>query len=175
MKELIDIFDEHWNPTGETLEKSEAERQGKLHKTVHIWIVNPRGELLLQRRSPTKKTYPNTWDIPAAGHIHTGETVMQGGIREAYEELGINIIEDQLIFISKQEEQYGGQHLCTEFLLKLDLPINSFTFNDSEVAEVKYIHWRELAKMNSDEMLENGILPHKGLGPLFAYLEKNVF
>ena len=170
--ELIDIFDENWNPTGEILEKGEAERQGKWHRAAHIWIVNPAGELLMQLRSPNKKSHPNMWDISAAGHVRTGESIIKGGIREMREELGIDITGDQLIEISKNNSP-KNKHLHTEFLIKLDLSLDAFVFNDSEVAAVKYMPWRELAKMTDEEMLANDILPHKGFGPLFEYLEKN--
>lgn len=172
--ELIDIFDEQWNPTGEILEKAEAERQCKWHRAAHIWIVNPRGELLLQLRSPTKKSHPNMWDISAAGHVQAGESIIQGGIREMHEELGINITPDQLIFISKNESP-ENQHLHTEFLINLDLPISAYTFNDHEVSAVKYVPWREIAKMSDDEKLANNILPHNGFTALFEYLENNGF
>ena len=70
MAELIDIFDEHWNPTGEILEKNEAERQKKWHRAAHIWVVNSKGEILLQLRSASKKTHPGWWDISVAGHAN---------------------------------------------------------------------------------------------------------
>ena len=169
MAELIDIYDENWHLTGEVLEKNEAEKQHKWHCAAHIWIVNSKGELLLQRRSPHKKTFPNMWDISAAGHVRTGETVIEGGIREAYEELGVNIKADQLVLINKSKS-YSNQHLQTEFLVKLDIPIKDFVFNDKEVVEVKYIPWQELAKMTEDEMRAKNIIPHRGFKPLFEYL-----
>ena len=172
MTEYIDIFDENWNATGEVLEKAEAERQGKWHKAAHIWIVNPRGELLLQLRGPNKKNHPNMWDISAAGHVSVGETVIEGGIREMYEELGVTITADQLIPITKNNSP-SNKHLHSVFLIKLDLPLDAFVFNDHEVAEVKYVPWRTLAKMSEEEMRGNNILAHQEFDPLFAYLEKN--
>lgn len=172
MKELIDVFDENWNPTGEILEKNEAERQGKWHRAAHIWIVNPYGELLFQLRSPHMKSWPNMWDISAAGHVRAGETVIEGGIREMYEELGIKITEDQLTEYTRNESP-KNQHLHTEFIIKLDLPIDAFVFNDHEVVRVKYIPWRDIAKMSDEEKLENKIIPHKGFKELFKYLKKS--
>lgn len=174
MSELIDVFDENWEPTGEILEKSEAERQCKWHRAAHIWIINSQGELLLQKRSPNKKTFPNMWDISAAGHIRTGESVVKGGIREMYEELGVKITAEQLILLGTNKS-FKNQHLETEFLIKLDIPIEDFVFNDNEVAEVKYVPWRDLAKMSEDEMKASNILLHKGFKPLFEYLQEKGF
>ena len=44
------------------------------------------GRLLLARRSPHKRFYPNCWD-PIAGHAETGETPAPALVREAWEEL----------------------------------------------------------------------------------------
>jgi len=174
MSELIDIFDENWNPTGEVLEKDVAESLGKWHRAAHIWFVNPRGELLFQLRSPDKKSHPNMWDISAAGHIRTGESVEEGGVREALEEIGTQIDVCDLIKIA-QNNSPRNKHLHTVFIVHKDLPIEAFTFNDKEVAAVKYIHWREIVKLSETEMWENKILPHKEFSDIFAYLEKNGF
>jgi len=76
--EYIDIFDENNNPTGEIKEKAKAHEEGNFHRTAHIWIMNDKKELLLQKRSATKKSHPNCWDISGAGHIRAGETVIEG-------------------------------------------------------------------------------------------------
>ena len=80
--EYIDIFDENNNPTGEIKEKVQAHENGNFHRTAHIWIMNNKKELLLQKRSATKKSHPNCWDISGAGHIKAGETVLERAKRE---------------------------------------------------------------------------------------------
>lgn len=98
--EYIDIFDENNNPTGEIKEKNLAHEQGDFHRTAHIWIINDKNELLLQKRSASKKSHPNCWDISGAGHIRAGETVIQGAIRELKEELGVSVKENELEYIA---------------------------------------------------------------------------
>lgn len=83
--EYIDIYDESNNPTGKIKEKTKAHKDGDFHRTAHIWIINDKHELLLQKRSATKKFHPNCWDISGAGHIRAGETVIGGAIRELEE------------------------------------------------------------------------------------------
>lgn len=53
---------------------------------MHVWIINDKNELLLQKRSATKKTHPNCWDISGAGHIKAGKTISDGAIRELKED-----------------------------------------------------------------------------------------
>jgi isopentenyldiphosphate isomerase len=172
--EYIDIFDENWNPTGEVLEKSEAKRQGKWRLGVGICFINPRGELLLARRSPAKKVCPGMWDVSTGGHVHAGEGIVDAAIREVREELGVDISAGQLIELTKRRSE-ENHALQTKFLVKTDLPLGAFVFCDGEVVAVKYIPWRELAKMSEKEMLEKGIIPYKEYGYMFEYLDKNGF
>ena len=90
MIEYLDIVDENDNLTGIIKEKQQAHIDGDYHRTAHIWLINEKKELLLQRRSPQKSSFPDYWDISAAGHIRSGETVIQGAIRELKEELGVD-------------------------------------------------------------------------------------
>ena len=53
-EEYLDILDEQGNKTGKTKLRSEVHHDGDWHKSVHIWILNSKGDVLLQRRSLTK-------------------------------------------------------------------------------------------------------------------------
>jgi mutator protein MutT len=46
------------------------------------------GNVLLARRSPERKAYPDLWSFPG-GHVETGETLDEALVREAGEEIGI--------------------------------------------------------------------------------------
>ena len=84
---------------GKVKEKMQAHEDGNFHRTAHIWIINNKKELLLQKRSASKKSHPNCWDISAAGHIRSGESVMDGALRELKEELGVETKEEDLQYI----------------------------------------------------------------------------
>ena len=90
-KEFFDVLDENGNKTGKIKLRSEVHRDGDLHKSVHIWIINYNGDVLLQRRCPTKDSYPNMLDISCAGHLTAGDSSLDGAIRELKEELNLDI------------------------------------------------------------------------------------
>ncbi|TAJ88528.1 MAG: NUDIX domain-containing protein [Reyranella sp.] len=46
------------------------------------------GDVLLARRSPKRKAYPDLWSFPG-GHVEAGETLEEALIRETGEEIGI--------------------------------------------------------------------------------------
>jgi hypothetical protein len=51
--EVLDIVDESGQPTGRTVSREEAHREGILHRTAHDWVVREEGgrtEILLQKR-----------------------------------------------------------------------------------------------------------------------------
>src|SRR4051794_1911294 len=89
--ELLDVFDDNMELIRKA-PRAEVHAKGLWHQTFHCWIVRAAHDgqyVLFQRRGPTKKVFPNTLDITAAGHLQSGETV-EDGIREVNEELGIS-------------------------------------------------------------------------------------
>ena len=63
--------------------------QGKLQveKNVYAFIIDDNKNVLLQKRSNTKKLWPNMWDVTVGGHVDSGEFGRQALIREVKEEL----------------------------------------------------------------------------------------
>ncbi|WP_089158133.1 NUDIX domain-containing protein [Micromonospora sp. NBS 11-29] len=49
------------------------------------------GAVLLVHRSPTRRAYPDVWDLPG-GHVEAGESELTALAREMHEELGVRIV-----------------------------------------------------------------------------------
>jgi 16S rRNA (adenine1518-N6/adenine1519-N6)-dimethyltransferase len=56
---------------------------------VHVFVLNKRGDLLLQQRSMLKDVHPGDWDSSVSGHLDSGETYAAAAVRELEEEMGI--------------------------------------------------------------------------------------
>ena len=140
--EYIDIFDSNNNSMGKVKEKMQAHEDGNFHRTAHIWIINNKKELLLQKRSASKKSHPNCWDISAAGHIRSGESVMDGALRE----LGVETKEEDLQYIVtiKNTKDPKNMEFQYVYLLNCNKAEREYTFVDNEVAEVKYVYYERM-------------------------------
>ena len=70
--ELWDLLDEDGMPVGATHVRGEAMPHGAYHRVVEIFTLNSKGEMLVTKRSPEKKPYPNMWEI-TGGAVVAGE------------------------------------------------------------------------------------------------------
>jgi isopentenyldiphosphate isomerase len=96
--ELLDVLDETGAPTGEVKPRGDVHRDGDWHRCFHLWIVRDDSYVLVQRRSKYKQIEPNKIDTTVGGHFQAGETLNEV-VREAYEEIGLEINVDRLSFL----------------------------------------------------------------------------
>ena len=79
--ELLDIVDENDNLTGEKNDREFIHNNNLYHRHTSCWILNHKGEILLQRRAITKKKRPGIWS-KTGGHVCSGESVIDAVKRE---------------------------------------------------------------------------------------------
>lgn len=180
--EYLDIVDESGLPTGETIERSVAHRDGILHRTAHVWVVREnegRTEVLLQKRSEEKESFPGMFDTSSAGHIPAGEEPAPSALRELEEELGISAAPDQLhyagIFRIQYEKVFHGgifrdNEVTRVYVYREPVDINSLSLQASEVTEVRWFDleevWNEIQSGNRSRFC----VPTAGLKVLKDYL-----
>lgn len=70
-----------------------------LHPVVHLHIFDREGRLYLQKRPEWKDIQPGKWDTAVGGHVDYGEEVEDALVREAREEVGLNI--ESPVFLKK--------------------------------------------------------------------------
>jgi 16S rRNA (adenine1518-N6/adenine1519-N6)-dimethyltransferase len=86
--EMFDVVDDQNNVLRQAT-RHEVHSERLLHRAVHIFVLNQRGELFLQRRSRWKDAHPLRWDSSAAGHLNAGQGYDETAPRELMEELGV--------------------------------------------------------------------------------------
>jgi len=87
-EEIFDICDADDNVTGQA-PRSVVHARKWLHRAVHIWVFNSKGEFLTHLRSAIKDEFPSTYTSSASGHLSAGETYDEAAPRELEEELGL--------------------------------------------------------------------------------------
>jgi isopentenyldiphosphate isomerase len=110
-RELLEVYDEHGNPTGQAKARGPVHIDGDWHLAFFCWIARPGGrgiEVLLQHRAARKDVWPLRFDASAAGHVRFGESLAEAA-REVREELGIQVELTDLIALGRHHQQH--QHL----------------------------------------------------------------
>jgi len=151
--EYVDILDDKGNKTGQVKSCEEAHHFGLIHRTVHVWILNSKNELLIQKRERNRKAYPLYWDISASGHISAGQTSLEAAQRETKEELGLDVSKSEFEYLFTLEEHIvlnDGTYINNEFqdvyLVKKDVDNSRMKLDNREVEEVKFLTVDEFKK-----------------------------
>jgi isopentenyl-diphosphate Delta-isomerase len=87
-EEQLILVDEANRATG-TAGKTAVHRAGLLHRAFSIFIVDDRGRILLQQRSPKKYHSGGLWANSCCGHPRPGERTVTAARRRLGEELGV--------------------------------------------------------------------------------------
>ena len=88
--EYLDIIDENNEVIGNA-PKADIYSKKLSHRIVHVWLFNAKGELALQMQSAIKKFKPLHWCSTAAGHVQSGESLLDAGKRELLEECEVDV------------------------------------------------------------------------------------
>jgi isopentenyl-diphosphate delta-isomerase type 1 len=87
--EIYDLVDIDDRVIGQATRK-EIHKNNLLHRSVHVFVFNPQGDLYLQKRAFSKDENPGYLDTSCAGHVDAGEDYLTAANRELLEELTIS-------------------------------------------------------------------------------------
>ena len=155
--EYFDILDENGNKTGKTKLRQDVHRDGDWHKSIMIFIINNKHEVILQKRSANKDSDPNMWTASASGHLSAGDSSSNAAIRELEEELGIKVDKEELKYLFTVKEQkvpkpgFIDNEIVDVYLINSDINIEDLTIQKEEVSEVRWIHLNEFKHMVRDK------------------------
>ena len=179
--EYFDVCDERGNPTGEVVARDVAHREGVRHRTAHVWVVRKekgRWQVLLQKRSANKDSFPGKYDTSSAGHIQAGDEPLESAMRELGEELGIAAEPERLVYagnfdICYEKEFHGEMFRDNEFahvfVYSRPVDIDALTLQTEEVERVDWFDlettWAELPTRR-----DFYCVPTEGMAVLREYL-----
>ncbi len=129
-----------------------------LHRGFSLFLFNRKGELLLQKRSKKKKTWPLTWSNSCCGHPGLDEEVSDAVWRRLNFELGIGkiMLYNILPNFSYRAEKDGivENELCP---VLIGFTEQKSKINKEEVEDIKLIPWKKF--INEIEKNPNNYSP----------------
>ncbi len=90
MTEFVVLVDEKNNPIGTAPKDTVHTTDTPLHRGFSLFLFNAKKELLVTKRSKTKKTFPGVWTNTVCGHPAVGESVIDAAKRRLNDELGLD-------------------------------------------------------------------------------------
>lgn len=152
MKEKWDIYNEEKRQTGKKCFRDVRKlKSGEYHLVVTAIILNENNEILISKRAGYKK-HPNMWEC-CGGSVKSGESSLEGMLREIKEELGIVFNKREAMYLKtiKSEENHDFKDL---WVFKRNIKDNEITKPDGEVIDTKWVKIEEFNKMlNNNEFV----------------------
>ncbi len=141
--QLWDLYTEVRKLTGKEHIRGEKLPENMYHLVVHVWIKNSKGQYLISQHSASRPTFPLMWEC-VGGSVLKGESSIDGAIREAKEEVGVELLPDngKLVF-SKNRKIIDGKRfndILDVWLFQYD---GDVTLNNATTDEVKQISWMD--------------------------------
>ena len=134
-----------------TLDKAAChDGDGRLHRAFSLFVFNPQGETLIQRRHPDKRLWPGYWSNGCCSHPRNGEITEDAVVRRAQQELGLSV-NPYFLFKFRYRATYlavGSEfELCSVFV--------SHTTLEPKVNATEISEWRWVAPHDLDREIEN--------------------
>ena len=129
-----------------TMPKMEAHEKAVLHRAFSVFVLNERGETMLQQRAAHKYHSPLLWTNTCCSHQRMGETNIEAGRRRLREEMGFETeLRELFSFIYKAPFDNGlTEHELDHVLL--GYYSGSPEINPEEVAGWKWMGLEEVRK-----------------------------
>ncbi len=145
MEEYWDVYNKFRNKTGKIIKRDSDQwlQQGEYHIVVTGIIQNSRKQILITKRKDDKKVFPGLWEC-TGGSAKTGETSVEATIREIKEEIGVELKQDEAMFLGTiQKDNYFRD----VWKFEKDVEENEINFNDGEVIDSKWVSIEEYANL----------------------------
>jgi MutT/NUDIX family protein len=144
--EYLDIYNEKKEKLNKKIKRGDKLLDNEHILVAVIFIENSEGKYLIQKTSKEKgEKYATT-----GGHVLSGETPKTAIIRETKEELGLDVSNENIIYIG---DLLFGIPFGEIYYLKKDLDIAKLKLQQEEVEQVEYLTKAEILKLIETEKM----------------------
>jgi isopentenyl-diphosphate delta-isomerase len=146
---LVILVDKNDNPIG-LMEKIEAHSKALLHRAISVFVINSKGEWILQKRAHDKYHSKGLWTNTCCTHPMPEESEIDAATRRLDEEMGLSCTLQKLFnFIYKEKLDND----LTEH--EYDHVFIGITDNEPVINTTEVVAWK---KMSFDELHNDIIL-----------------
>lgn len=151
--DMIVFVDEANRPLATAPKLASHTGDTKLHRAFSVFLFNENGELLLQQRGFSKKTWPGIWSNSCCGHLMLHESAENAAHRRLKYELGLGGVKLEMMLpeyrYRAEKDGIVENEICPVMVGKL---AKKPKLNPLEVAETKWVKWEAfLDEVNSDD------------------------
>ncbi len=164
--ELWDVYDESGRKTGAVKESDSPFGKGEYRLCGSLWLVNGRGELLIQKRAAAKRLCPGKWSV-TGGTAKSGENSLQACIREVKEEIGLVFEENDLTLFLRS---VGDGMIFEDYMVCCDAKVEEMTPQAEEVAQLKWATTEEIRALHARGSF---MYMEEELNKVLAHVEQN--
>ena len=122
---------------------------------VHVWIRNSKGEYLISQRAANRPTFPLMWEC-VGGSVVKGEDSLLGAIREAKEEVGVDLnLENGQVLFTKTRKIIEGKifnDILDVWLFEYDGEVDLSNATTDEVAQVAWMDRSQIKELFDADM-----------------------
>ena len=148
--EIWDLYSENRELLGKDHIRGEQLPIDGYHLVVHVWIRNSKGEYLISQRSANRPTYPLMWEC-VDGSVVKGEDSLQGVLREAKEEVGIDLLPEkgQVVLSDIKKIEFGKvvNKIVDVWLFDYDGEVDLGNATTDEVVQVAWMNRNQIKEL----------------------------
>lgn len=119
---------------------------GVLHRAFSLFLFNEQGELLLQRRSASKRLWPGFWSNSICSHPRRGESMHVSTRRRLQDELNTEA-ELEFVYRFSYRAEFGDlgseNELCHVYLGRVGSTVEP---NEREISAIRFVAPQELSE-----------------------------
>lgn len=148
--ELIDVYDADRRPTGLVIDRrSQRLGQGQYMLYAIVVVCDAQGRMLITRRALDKAWAAGWWEVPGGG-VCAGETTRDAAIREAGEEVGLDLTRGTLELLwsyRNDDPGYSDNYFADIYRATLDFSAADVHLREREATEFALASWDEVREL----------------------------
>ena len=148
--DTYEVLDTEGHKTGQIADRKTIHSQQLWHETVNVWVINNKGELLMQLRAPGVELAPSVWDVTVGTHLRPGEDPVNAAQRALKTAFDLEPAPEELKHLfnlqSANPLPENRVHNVFEhvFLLQATPDISQLSYDKEKIAELAWVPLNKL-------------------------------